>query len=674
MKNQTYLILTYIFLFTGLIHAQEDADALYSKAGSEFGKYNYSTAIQYYKQSLELRLQHPFIEPDNLEIIRQKTINSEDKTIDKIAKTYRNIGSSHYRDLHFPKALKYLTFSIDMYQLTDTSAYKRKDLANAYYNLALVYDDLGEYQRAIEVADEAFRLYAGMKNNRARGVIMTLNLLADFHRNNGNHEQSIILCEKGETLYHSLSKDDKDKYRNKIARIYHTWGIALDEQKKYESALSYYRKALEYDISDPEITENGIAWSLIQLNRLNKAEEKLHAVINKKRKKHETPYHYNYSATFENFAELEISKKDYKSALNYFQLALINLTDNFRNEDINTNPKATDNHYIYNKPHLIQVLHLKAQAALKSGNTDLAYHTYQELDEWINEFYKDLDTKASKLEWIARAHNIYGNAIKVALLKKDEEKAFEYAEKAHAVLLWQSLSQQAARNILSKDEQEKMDNLNAKIRQADQQYRYEEISINALRRLERERDALEAKLDKKYPDYAQRKYQPETTTVKDIQSKIIDDYTAFIEYYQTDEVLYIFTITKNGIEITQKNADGLADEISDFVDNISETENYLASRGDNISTEKFKLEDYHKSAYKLYQQLIPSTIQSNDKINRLVIVPDREISHFWQMEQKHPLPRQKIHDQLPLLRRFILAIAAKESQAKVLFCRYCSGR
>jgi len=75
--------------------------------------------------------------------------------------------------------------------------------------------------------------------------------------------------------------------------------------------------------------------------------------------------------------------------------------------------------------------------------------------------------------------------------------------------------------------------------------------------------------------------------------------------------LYIFTITKSGLEVTRKDAKGLTDDITNFVG--------------NISRRNMDAEDYSELSYKLYEKLIPSAIRTNKNIKRLVIVPDSEI-------------------------------------------------
>ncbi len=546
-------------------------------------------------------------------------------------KSYFMVGLAYKRLEMFQTSQRLIQTAYDM------SGKKRPlDSINIFRMMAENLIEIGEFQQSGQYAIQATKINGG--DSRKGSAYNTLAFVLGWEGQDSlNLEKAIKNTDIAIYFY-----EQADAESARIARALNNKAIALGRLGRYNEAIKIYELALDkYDEDSEAYAEvlNNIGHDLGKQGAYVEAIEILNQSLQHIRVYYEnTSFQYTYAADYENLAENYEALNNIDKALEHYQLALINLTDNFRNQDINTNPTVKDNHYIYNKPDLIRVLDLKAQAALKAKKIDLAHDTYQELDNWITEFYKDLSTKTSKLTWIARAHTIYGNAIDVALMQGKQEKAFEYAEKAHAVLLWQSLSQQAARNLLSEEDKEKMDNLTAKIRQADQQYRNGDIKIQALRTLEREREALEKIFDEQHPDYAQRKYQPEATTVSDIQSDIIDDHTAFIEYYQTDETLYIFTITKNGLEITQESADGLTDNISNFVNNISgkpdmkeqsvsnESDIPVTLRsGTNISLQKMDIESYHALAHKLYKQLIPSAIHSNDNIKRLVIVPDREI-------------------------------------------------
>jgi len=557
----------------------------------------YQTAYEMYQKNIKIFETKADSSPQYRERIARSYLNAGNcmkmlELTDRAAAEF-NIAIKRYNEV-IQNDLKYFT--------AENKAKVLNRFGNVYYSYSQTLLNKGEITKARDLNEQAAQWYG--KANYCKSKVLYTNHIANVFREEYDHKSVIEYAKKALQLFEEC---DSIGWGAK-ADILIMLGLGYEGLEQYNDAIREYSEALKYT---GETREDSIKHTKALLNigfaytkkkELEQAKSYLNQALKiRKRIFNQAKFNYWYASVYEDLADIAMIEKDYEDASNLYETSIDNLKDS----------PTSEAHYIYNKPDLLRVLDLKAQAALKSGNTDLAYNTYKELDNWTTEFYKDLSTNESKLTWIARAHNTYGHAIEVALKKGNKEKAFQYAEKAHAVLLWQSLSQQAARNLLSEEDKEKMDDLTAKIRQADQQYRYEEIKIEALRTLEREQEALEKTFDEKYPEYEKRKYQPEATTVNDIQKKIIDHQTAFIEYYQTDETLYIFTITKNGLEVTQKNAKGLADDIADFVK--------------NISNENMNIKNYHTLAHKLYQQLIPKSIPSSDKINRIVIVPDREI-------------------------------------------------
>ncbi len=550
------------------------------KIGTKFHKKESEKALYHYNKSLKLREQY-------------------DRT--NLWKSYYVISDIYYRSHDFNK-------SIDNYKIAyRLEGYKTpSDSVNILVNLADNLASIGELQAAVEYGKLATKVKADSAKTAHANNILGI-ILWRYGNNIIKLKQAIHHFEIAINLY----KSDVKK-----ARVYNNIGLCYDYLGNYPEAFFLYKKALriyiyEKDTLSQSQTLNNIAAVLYKQSKYEQAIEILNQSLQLRQTYYEnTSFQYTYTANYENLAENYEALGNINEALKNYQLALINLTDNFRDEnDINSNPEVANNHYIYNKPDLLRILDLKAQAALKAKKIDLAHSTYQVLDEWINEFYKDLSTNASKLTWIERAHAMYGNAIEVALMKDKQEKAFEYAEKAHAVLLWQSLSQQAARSLLSEDDKEKMDDLNAQIRQADQQYRYGEIKIEKLRDIESKRDKLEQEFEKVYPEYKKRKYRKASVTVSDVQSTL-NRKTAFIEYYLTDDSLYIFTITKKGLNINTVPNEGLAKDIKSVVV-------MMKDKYSNISS-------YNESAHQLYQKLIPEHIQNNH-IKHLIIVPDKEI-------------------------------------------------
>jgi len=580
-------------LFCNFSYGQEISDEDYKKhkKALTLEKLDLQKALEKYKE--------------NIVIFKAKSANSPQYR-ELTARSYLNAGNclrklelmndaSEKFDEAINRYNKVIARDLDNFSIKNKKKIHGR-LGHVYYNYSRVVLEQGDIKRAKDFNEQALQMYEQADYCKAKALnhnAIILYLELDYKTGTSYGKKALKVFDDCGNLPFNVKAD-----------ILHTIAVGHIGLQEYDTAIDKYSKVLKYTENslDSAKTLLNIAFIYIEKKDLKRAKKLLNQSLEiRKRIANQAKFDYWYSSVYENLGDIAMQKDDYESAVSLYNKAINNLKDDPTNETP----------YIYNKPDLLRVLDLKAQAAIKSDNIDLAYNTYQDLDNWTTEFYKDLSTDESKLTWIDRAHAIYGNAIETALLKGDQEKAFQYAEKAHAVLLWQSLSQQAARSLLSDKEREKMDSITEQIRQADQQYRNGKIPIDEIRTLEQEREDLEEIFDDKHPKYAQRKYQSDTITVGSIKSKIIDNQTAFVEYYLTNEKLYIFTITKDGLEVTQNNAEELADNISDFVKNISH---------ENADTE-----GYHALAHKLYQQLIPQSIQSNDKISRLVITPDSEI-------------------------------------------------
>jgi len=543
----------------------------------------------------------------------KKALKIREKYQDKLLwKSYRNIAYASYEIWYYEGVIEAILKGFEVSdELKETVTYNY---------LGESYIELGEFEKAVEALKNSLNLaednYDLAEANNSLCIALTrtkdsLNLLKALE----HAEEAIKLFED---IEHTVG----------VAKACLNKGYTLDDLKQYEAAIQSYNQAKEifsqknYTLYLSK-TINNIAATLYAQGRYKEAIEKLNESLKIKKEYYDNDtFQYTYSANYENLAENYEALGNIGKALEYYQLALINLTDNFRNQDINTNPKVTSNHYIYSKPYLIQALDLKAQAALKSGNTDLAYDTYQVLDEWINEFYKDLSTNESKLTWIARTHDIYTNAIEVALKKEDQAKAFEYAEKAQAVLLWQSHSQQAALSLLDDEERENYDNLLAQIRQADYEYRdaadENKTQVKStLDLLNREFDQFEKTLNDTNSEYAQRKYQPKTITLNDVQTNILNNTTALVEYHwSADDILYIFTLTKNEMYIDTIRVDAT------FHNNIREF--YITLKDYKSDIIEFGYPIYQKAFAPVYTHLN----EKHKNIKKIILLPDSKLNYL----------------------------------------------
>lgn len=105
--------------------------------------------------------------------------------------------------------------------------YSGKDLAAAYTNRGNAYDDLGEYNRAIDDYTEALRIepgYASAYNNRG----VSYDNLGDYTRAIENYDQAL-------------------RYDPGHVNAYYNRGNAYDDLGEYRRAILDYSKALRLD-------------------------------------------------------------------------------------------------------------------------------------------------------------------------------------------------------------------------------------------------------------------------------------------------------------------------------------------------------------------------------------------------------------------------------------------
>jgi len=105
---------------TNSLFAQNAANSFYNAAIDTFG-IDRNVAISLFKESIEVRLNRPFEEPDKINNARQFIGEVSSISIDSIAKTYRNIGICYLGNTHPTKAIDYLSFSVDLYSLSALS-------------------------------------------------------------------------------------------------------------------------------------------------------------------------------------------------------------------------------------------------------------------------------------------------------------------------------------------------------------------------------------------------------------------------------------------------------------------------------------------------------------------------------------------------------------------------
>lgn len=559
-------------------------------------------------------------------ILIQQTFGAEFVTNIDLVKAYGLGGECYEKLSKLHKAKEYLNNAINIQHKSDYYRF----IEYYYLLVAGVYQDIGDYENAIKKYKESIKFHIDIYGEKHRYTGEAWADLGTAYTENKNFLKAI------DASKNAISIAKKNKNTRQLIKTYNNLGNTYDDQKSYTKSREVYHSVIQLCMESPDApiqdcikAKNNLGFLLINLEEPEEAEPFLvEALQAKKQYQDNAAYHYSYSATLENLGDLALAQNQHKSALDYYQKALMNLSDNFRNTDIFTHPIPEKNEFIYSKIDLIRILDLKAKAALsffeKNKNEQylqLALDTYKSVDQWINLFYRDISTEKSKLEWIARAHEIYANAIHVALEARQPERAFHFAERARTVLLWQSLSEQSARNTLTQKDREKEDNISIEIRLQETAYfdadPSEKDSLQLLiQDLNRAKEQLIQSFERKYPEYHNRKYNTDFITLKEVQNDIIDgEKTALLEYFLTENLLYIFIINKNDFFVEKLNIN------QDFYDNID-------CFNQAIKTDDSSLDEFIPPAHQLYQNVLaPALHHLNGEVEKLILIPDGRLNY-----------------------------------------------
>lgn len=245
----------------------------------------------------------------------------------------------------------------------------------------------------------------------------------------------------------------------------------------------------------------------------------------------------------------------------------------------------------------------------------LARETLIQADHLIDNIKKESIAVQNKLFWQREASEIYMLAIKACYLLKDNKTAFYFMEKKKAVLLLDNLSERALRKQIKIPDSilEQEFSLKQSIAELENKIYYSDTSeldslTNSLNSLKIQHTAFLVKLKDDYKDYYESKVTGNIIDLKEIQENL-DKQSVILEYAINNSDGYLIMIRTEKVSFFNfKDIQNLIGKINTFNDDISKP-----------YTTNTDLLDYKKSAYLLYKELVPESL---DNITNLTIIPD----------------------------------------------------
>ncbi len=591
------------------------------------------------------------------------TISLRSKDSFNIADSYNTIGVNHYFESDYDSTTYYYEKSFEIKKRIKTDPYA---LAVSAYNIALVYDDLGQSEKAMELYKQAetHLLNSERKENFLSDVYVGMALIyfysGDLVKSEAYAEKAL---EKGLISYGEFNPnmtfvyttyanilEAEEKYKEAIALLeknlkirkstygeFHRWTCetyydlanAYLLVKKYDQAEEYYKKAIEIGkkINSRQYLANARNYlAQLYLNRgmyLDEAEELLLLSLNT----NIDIYGGSSDLVAENYlqlANLNKKKEDRSQLLTYVEKSL----------------KAAD----YDAKELgkvigplqaIEALMLMGDWYLEAFENDkdlkhllTSYELVDQKSSLIMHTQGNFSSDRSRIDFANKYREVFEKDLGLCWLLYHEtkdsryiQKAFELSEINRNTTLLKGLQgiKFRAYGDIPNDKLEFEEKTKKELERVKMDIFFEKSARKPdksyYRSLLDERITLSNRIDSIYKDFSKNypklknfKADEELVNISEVQSEL-DDNTQMITYFLGEESLFTFNITKDSISLLRADiAEKLVEVTNDFKNHLS------------------KREDINELSHDLYMYLMGQQLE-RDKEN-IVIIADNVLNYI----------------------------------------------
>lgn len=551
-------------------------------------KGDYEKSIGYYKQSL---VYYNFI-----------------KDYAGIAANYQNIGNSYQVKGDFDEALTFFQKSLSI--LEDTLKNSQPEIPRLYIDLANCFMGKEDTEKAIIYYKKALTLIEKSKFRSGeflrQSKVYALNNLTKIYIENDKIQKALPLAFEALNTQHDLDFFEKYVALENLGKIYQRKG-------ELNKAIVFFKKAIEAAESEYNTFEK----------------------------------HPEIAGRYATIGNAWVKEGEFDRALEFYQIALEKNHLTFLARDSISTPGLKG--YI-NKPIALDILKDKAgllyQIHQNTNDEKIlidAFKAYQMAVKLTAAIRQDYITSGSKLLLSGKTLAIYEGAIETAnklfqLTGQKEylESAFGFAENNKANLLLESVREMAARGFggIPDSLLEKEKNLRFELSFYEKQINIEKQKgikndIKIVKPIESKLFILKNKwkelieyLEKQYPKYHQLKYDDKLASIKEIQTKILEPETIILEYFFGEKNVYVFSISKNEIEIYSiKTNDNLSKNLNGLLSVIT-----MPPKDESLEK---NYRQFTSSAHELYKILVEQAINKlSITPKKLIIIPDDKLCYI----------------------------------------------
>lgn len=603
-------------------------------------------------------------------------LKSPGEISEEVAEIYFNLGNCHLDLADYEKALKLLRKSLNIrLQMPDSSAVKIGDI---YVLIGLYYDYQAMYDQALQYYEKALKIYktklphdhpriGSVYNNIGICVYLKGDIqqaLLYFEKNfaitiehfgsrfytAAQHLNNLGICNSELKNYAAATENFAEAmavashketlYSLQGARLFHGSGLSFFQLKQYPKALEYLNEALEIRLREvgadhAEVATNYYAIGLchLEMQHWKNAEDcfdKALAINLKTLGKH----HPETGMCYRQKAKIMMEREQLATALSSIHLAL----SAFQYDE----QAAPGNDALPNFQ-LLEVLaskakihHLLFNETCDLAQLSIANETYETLLKLINKFRLSYHEERSKEYLADKYFDVFDEAIEVSfqLFENTDDvdflhKTFAISENSSSLVLLEALRHSKARSFAGIPDSllEKEQELQKAIAFFEEQKLEESAEKHTAKLAEINSEIFDLKqkyyklirlFETTYPGYFRLKYNLKSTSVADIQRKILKSDQAFVEYFLGEKFVFVFIIKKDNFSVKKIKKDFPLEE-------------WIASLRSQIMRFQFPFNlpgDYHSelvnTSHQLYMRLIKPIEKELPK--RLIIIPGDKLA------------------------------------------------
>ncbi|WP_159451598.1 CHAT domain-containing protein [Pedobacter africanus] len=423
----------------------------------------------------------------------------------------------------------------------------------AFEQQAYAWYQTGDYQEAVQAADEGLRFAAITGDQNARAALLAQRAqaageLSHFETAEADVNMAIALLEKsGNDPVH-------------LATCYSVYAAILSKSHKPDLAIRYYQKAFALNKANGNLEQSARDlqdMGCVYADVLRQGKQALACYAQGIELATAVGDVYQLSALYANIGVVHGYAKDYTQALKYYQKALNTLPINFNNTSLSVNPDVQQLKLVANDYFMVTILSNKGAALLqrykqlqKREDLLLSLATFELADQSLDFMRWKQSASESKLVWRQNTREMYAHCLEVCYQLKAVDKAYYFLEKSRAVLLNDQLNQTVAESLLPEKERSKEKQLRIKAGILSGQLlvnsskgadyaRAKEKWLNAQQQWENYIAALE----RKYTAYYRYKYDRSVYPYAGVSSKMGKDKSTFVSYFRGQKIIYALMVS-----------------------------------------------------------------------------------------------------------------------------------